>query len=96
MDQIFSIATNVIIFIQYAPSRSPTNPYDALSGQHLTTLFNWFRSTNAVLKLARTSTVEITLRQLLCLRYFQRVRIIHEVALAQKLHLRVNAHEVEL
>lgn len=92
MDRIFSSAQKVIMFIQYLP------PDTSGLNTELDTLFAWLqtRGPHASFYSEYKKGIDETLQKILRLRYFRRVWIIQEVALAKRLHLRINSKETEL
>jgi hypothetical protein len=92
MDKIFSGAENVIICI---PAMQTEWTGFTAPNSTLWYLFCWMQGVIPV-HYEHEHAISSSLRQLLTSRYFQRVWVIQEVALAKNVHLYVNEHKVEL
>ncbi|OSS43607.1 hypothetical protein B5807_11719 [Epicoccum nigrum] len=94
MDQIFSTANCVIMFIPWEASTNFTSGY--LFVEQLAPLFRWLHKPSQEIYTKNKKDVERALNVLLRSRYFQRAWVIQEIALAKKLRLRWETYEAEI
>jgi hypothetical protein len=95
MDQIFSTANCVIMFVPFAPPIGLHSDHEA-SAKDLAPLFRWLEKPSEEMFTSNQKEIERTLDFLLRSRYFQRAWVLQEIALARKLRLRCETHEAEI